>query len=431
MAAGNRRRAGALLACLGLLAACVTSGAPPPAKTAGTATSTLIAVPTVDAEVMEPRFAVRTSGDGRTVEFLGILNEAAGTRLATALDDPRATTLRLTSTGGLGETSGALADLVARRGIDTYVPLYCASACAEIFLAGRMRAMAPDARLGFHRGESLPEPQPERDAALNAALAERMRQAGVSEAFIARAMATPHSEMWIVSHAEVTAAGLVVAAQPDRPQPPPLLSDPLALIDYVRLNDPLVVALTLADPAAAAALRPLALAGLRGDAAAQGRFTSALFEALDSALDRARPLASDEALRFYYTARRDILAAKQAADPAGCRVTSTPADLMRLLGAPRASALSERLNDARVLLLLSAARRPFALEGQRSALERAWDDFYQELYRAGRISARDNEMLDDLDAEANAGRACEVILIIWDAVLAAPDAGRLLRGMTL
>jgi hypothetical protein len=428
MAAGVARRAGALLACLGLLAACVTNGGPSPGKQP--ASSTLISVPTRDAEVVEPRFAVSTSGDGRTVEFLGTLSEAAGSRLAAALKAPGVTTLRLTSTGGLGEVARALADLVARRGIDTYVPLYCASGCAEIFLAGRTRAMAPAARLGFHRGESLPEPQPERDAALNAAWAERMRQAGVSEAFIARVLATPHGEMWIVSHAELASAGLVIAAQPDMPQPP-LLSDPLALIDYVRLNDPVVVALTLADPAAATALRPLALAALRGDAAAQGRFTAALFGALDSALARAKPLASDESLRFFYTVQRDILTAKHAADPARCRVTSTPKELTRLLGPLRASALSERLNDARVLMLLSAARQPFDLAGQRAALEREWDAFYQELYRSGRISARDNAMLDDLDAEANAGRACAVILIIWDAVLSAPDAGRLLRGMAL
>ncbi|MGT2478314.1 hypothetical protein ACU4GR_04070 [Methylobacterium oryzae CBMB20] len=113
-----------------------------------------------------------------------------------------------TSDGGLVEEGAAIGALVAARGLATYVPDACASACTLIFVRGRTRYLATGGRLGFHapyeigaRGRMRPvDSAPERAA---------YRAAGLPAAFVTRALAVPPAGIWVPTDGELRAAGIV------------------------------------------------------------------------------------------------------------------------------------------------------------------------------------------------------------------------------
>ncbi len=109
------------------------------------------------------RVGPRASGDGerparltlapggRDLILAGDLTEGVAARVAAMLAaHPRVTRLHLDSDGGLVDEATAIGRLVAARGLSTYVPDACASACTLIFAQGRRRYLGPDGRLGFH-----------------------------------------------------------------------------------------------------------------------------------------------------------------------------------------------------------------------------------------------------------------------------------------
>ncbi|MRI55903.1 hypothetical protein D8770_18335 [Methylobacterium sp. DB1607] len=89
--------------------------------------------------------------EGRDIRLSGELTEGAAERLARLLDaHRRVERIHLTSEGGLVDEGAAIGALIAERGLVTYVPDYCVSACTLAFVRGRERLVRADARLGFH-----------------------------------------------------------------------------------------------------------------------------------------------------------------------------------------------------------------------------------------------------------------------------------------
>ncbi|WP_370644501.1 hypothetical protein [Methylorubrum sp. B1-46] len=89
--------------------------------------------------------------EGRDVRLSGELTEGAAERLTRLLDIHRGIErIHLTSEGGLVDEGAAIGALIAARGLVTYVPDYCVSACTLAFVRGRQRLVRADARLGFH-----------------------------------------------------------------------------------------------------------------------------------------------------------------------------------------------------------------------------------------------------------------------------------------
>jgi hypothetical protein len=183
----------------------VAAGTPPKGRSAGGA----------DGPETPARLTV---GPGeRDLRLAGDLTAGVAARAAAILEaHPRITRLRLTSDGGLVDEGAALGALVAARGLDTYVPDACASACTLVFVRGRGRYLGRGGRLGFHapyaigaRGRMRPvDPAPERAA---------YRAAGLPPAFVARALAVPPAKIWIPDGAALRAAGIVTAiVGPDR-----------------------------------------------------------------------------------------------------------------------------------------------------------------------------------------------------------------------
>ncbi len=148
--------------------------------------------------------------DGSDITMTGDIGfpayDALGLTLAA---HPDATRLILTSDGGRIPAARGLARLVRDAGLDTHVTGTCASACTLVYVAGRVRTLGANGRLGFH-GYQLnstvrtldPDQEQARDVAAFIAL-------GADAGFMDRAMAVPHDQMWFPDRAELIAAGVV------------------------------------------------------------------------------------------------------------------------------------------------------------------------------------------------------------------------------
>lgn len=193
---------GFVLACLGLAG---VAGTRSPAF--GGLSRDLEAV--LDTTPDGPPARVTLGPGGRDVRLWGDLNDGTAARLRALLDaHPGATRLHLTSDGGLVDEGVAIGDLVAERGLTTYVPDYCVSACTLAFVRGRERIIVGDSRLGFHApyepglfGQMIPvDASDERG---------RYLAAGLEPAFVDQALATPSRDVWMPDAGRLRAAGVV------------------------------------------------------------------------------------------------------------------------------------------------------------------------------------------------------------------------------
>jgi putative lipoic acid-binding regulatory protein len=89
--------------------------------------------------------------------------------------------------------------VIRKRHLDTYVEGYCASACTIAFLAGKERAAAPFAKIGFHASRSVGSQARAPSREETAQLRELYRGAGLPDTFIRQALDTPNQTMWFPS----------------------------------------------------------------------------------------------------------------------------------------------------------------------------------------------------------------------------------------
>jgi len=234
---------------------------------------------------------------GRDIRLAGDLTEGVAARVAALLAaNPGVERIHLTSDGGLVDEAEALGALVAERGLATYVPDACASACTLVFVRGRTRYLAIGGQLGFHAPYELGpggrieavDPSAERAAYL---------AAGLTSGFVAQTMTVAPEDIWIPEPARLRQAGVVTEmVGSDRFPDSTLDSDPSPQAARSELLRNLPI-LSAADPAAvdeaAASYRDGYLAGRSEAEAIAGlrqRASAALrrkFRAADDATVRA------------------------------------------------------------------------------------------------------------------------------------------------
>ena len=109
---------------------------------------------TIDGDVLTLDMRVEELG----YNFDGALDEYDETEVISYLfDNPQIKTLRVTGPGGYLPTASAIAEYLIRHDINTEAVGECNSACAQIFLGGKTRTLAPGAKLGFHRPHLVKE----------------------------------------------------------------------------------------------------------------------------------------------------------------------------------------------------------------------------------------------------------------------------------
>lgn len=156
-------------------------------------------------------YAIRVLPGGSEVEISGSFSQAVPRSFAAVLaGTPQVRAVRLESPGGYVQPALAVADIIRTRGLDTYVGRFCASACTLVFLGGRHRYLAPDARLGFHQAIAPNAAQERVDTVLRRAY----DAAGMPSSFIDHVLRTPSQGLWFPTRDELREAGISSGAPP-------------------------------------------------------------------------------------------------------------------------------------------------------------------------------------------------------------------------
>lgn len=156
-----------------------------------------------------PEVSFQVRADGKSILLKGGINDGTAESLAKALAiAPSVTTVVLESSGGWVRQGNMIAKVISERGLNTYVEHECSSACTVAFLAGKERSGEPNARIGFHSFRSVGSNNAVAETADIAMANETYRRAGLSPAFIAKIIATPHDKAWYPSHDELLAEGV-------------------------------------------------------------------------------------------------------------------------------------------------------------------------------------------------------------------------------
>lgn len=266
-----------------------------------------------------PSTRLEVRADGRSILLAGGINDGSAEQLEKALQmAPAVTTVVFSSEGGWIREGQMLADVIRERGLSTYVEGYCASACTIAFLAGRERAAAPSAKIGFHASRSVggmaSRPSSEETAQLRAIY----RSAGLPDVFIRQVADTPYEKMWYPSHAELLAAGVLTRKS--------MGGETAAMSTAVRSKEALVAGFKKIDMYALLAERSPqdfdrvieAAWGKLQNGATDAEVTTAARAQLTAVLPRFLPLASDETLVAYQALMQEQLEALRERDVKAC-----------------------------------------------------------------------------------------------------------------
>jgi hypothetical protein len=263
---------------------------------------------------------------GTELEFIGGISDSAIIDLARAIADSRhVRVLQLTSQGGDALAAMNMERLVRSRGLITYVPRLCASACAFVFLGGRERYVGPGATLGFHAAVGLDE-SPAETERLAAAVKIWMLDRGVAPAFVDRAVSTPQATLWVPTPKELLQARVITAVASPQPFAEPGFGPgiPALVKQGSPQGDPLfqairklIFAIRKADPASYEQAHALLYEAMQDGgsslmrAASVGAFTEAV-------LKRSVAVAADDAVASLVNAAIEQTERLARIDPAVC-----------------------------------------------------------------------------------------------------------------
>lgn len=154
-------------------------------------------------------FSVRIVDSGKTVEFVGGVNDGAAQALREIVEPAKKVTMvRLNSTGGWLHEGVRMAEVIRYFRLDTTVSEECASACTIAFLAGLDRTASKEAVLGFHSGRPVGGLLPSKGLDQRDERAIYV-QAGVDKAFVERVLSTPPESLWTPTHYELLRSGVL------------------------------------------------------------------------------------------------------------------------------------------------------------------------------------------------------------------------------
>ena len=251
-------------------------------------------------------------------EIRGPLGAGIASRLATLLRSrPEIRVVHLNSPGGWIREGELLARLIRDAHLDTYTSTGCASACTLAFLAGGTRAVAADARIGFHAasGDGMDPVYVRGGTQLMAA---QLRAVGAPESFVARAMATPPSDMWWPDPALLLSAHVITGAPDDRMAPSGEdLEEETAAADEALTQLSALQALSRADPDRYQQLERTMRLLLRRHASTGDEFGRIAEALADAERERVRSVSDDVAARYLLTLR-DQAAAHADDEPERC-----------------------------------------------------------------------------------------------------------------
>lgn len=166
------------------------------------------------ASVGTPPWTVRT--DGTALRIGGTIRSGLSKAVETAIsENPQLTMVALDSVGGGSAEARSVGRIIKRHQLTTVVSELCASACTEIFAAGRERFLLPPGKLGFHACD----PQVWYDNCDIKEEQDYFTSMGIRLWIIQKAEAVPNAGVWYPTTAELIAANIVTGSQlPTHPE---------------------------------------------------------------------------------------------------------------------------------------------------------------------------------------------------------------------
>ena len=420
-----------------LLAGCVANSEKP--ATSGTVQaglSTASVTPSLPKEPVDRPagpYKVTLLADGAELEFLGEVTRESMAALTKAINDNQGLkVVQLTSPGGDLHAANKVADLISARHLTTFVPIQCVSACSTLFLGGTERIVAEGASLGFHSlsmtgagsGSKL-------ERVANEAMGKDIVSHGVSPDFAAKVTATPHSSMWYPTPEEMLKAHAITGTAPQSDFAQPSVGpDPVALLDWSYLNDPVFWGFKTAYPADYEGLRAKLYDDITKRGFHSGRQSLVLASGFQDAIDRAMGDTSDQALVSYFQSLLNYSTFLNDITPGAC----LDADKARPDMSRQEADLLESLDNLVTLATISVFDAvPTAQEKPptRSEYNTAMKSFTQLLVETGVIKAGDKKVFER--ATGNKVHYCAVYLDMLTAMLRTNSVTRdtLLRGFSL
>jgi hypothetical protein len=136
---------------------------------------------------------------GRTLHIDGTITHKVTERFKALIDQhPDIEQISISSFGGRTNAGVAIASIISKRKLNTVAVGECSSACTFIFLSGKIRMFDINSSLGFHSPKILGLSDLESQSE-SPEVTEAYEAAGLSDAFISKALGTPSASMWYPS----------------------------------------------------------------------------------------------------------------------------------------------------------------------------------------------------------------------------------------
>lgn len=143
--------------------------------------------------------------NGREIEFCGPIKFGSATKLDRFLGEhPEINLLQLDTQGGRDREALAMASVVRRHLLNTYVAQHCESAGVIVFLAGKERILRNNAKVGFHASRAAGIT----DSSATDRQVEVLMAAGANTRFTEQVINTPPSSIWYPDLQELVDQGL-------------------------------------------------------------------------------------------------------------------------------------------------------------------------------------------------------------------------------
>ena len=397
-------------------------------------------------ELATPHYApgpwrITLLGNGSEVEFLGEISKASMAELQQVLvTHPDIKVLQLTSPGGDRRALKTVLPTILAEDRTTFVPLLCASACAELFLAGKHRLLGEDAAIAFHQsrvvaltGAVSQQYLPQIEAAANQDLRQSLIDRGVAASFADRVLATPNEALWFPSPEELSAGGIVTErVTASRFAAPSTGADPAALLDWGLFGDPVSVAYRAAYPEAYAGVRTAIWQDIHRQGFADGAAFERMLAAIRDAVGPSLGVASDRAAAAFWRSMLSAIAYLDRRQPMECyRMLNGGYVTDSVLGNDDENRLVAHFEAMLVALFTALAEERRQPPPTLAEHEAAFEALASRMVEAGSIDEFDATVL--AQPELYPERYCSILGRLLSASLAMPQPtqGVLLRSLML
>ncbi|QIG47543.1 DUF4339 domain-containing protein [Nordella sp. HKS 07] len=372
------------------------------------------------AEANEKRYVIRPLRNNSELEITGPLDFGLAQDVESILGQhPTIKVIHLHSEGGRLAEAEKLSTYILQRGLNTYVSNSCASACVNVFAAGKERWLAKGAVLGLHKpyfpGLSTVDLE---------SISEETRRflisRGVTAGFVDRGLSVPHESFWMPTHKELFESGLATAYVAESDVALSGLSKDMATFEEALQNIELYRALSIRHPTEYAAIIDIFKAGYeKGQTIADLRGQT--WEIILPLVNKSMPSASDEALmNFYQVMKEEVEAFSRIGTDAcdaylrgnhrGFDFNALPADLQKrdldataqLIGSQGTYA-GGKIIDQQIEHIFGA----FSADAQAAGLSE--DEFYQ-----------------GTQLQLSAAQNCKAMLVFLQSIMALKAADRTL-----